>query len=626
MTATDYIQQTKTHPKYHLYGILHQQSAYIRQLQAVRANDAWSSLSTALKGTILAALWMGKCHNVVADILEKEACGIAELSKMLSLLDKPRQIRQLRSRIQKIELQQPHVIQSSSGEGSKSDKKRKLKSEHKNKGSEKRQRPRKVDQHRRDLRALEATQENHQPHEKNEAWCQDSAVQELYDSASVSGALARHLRKWARTLTPDFLEFVMLEIEDKAHWRFVADLVHFSPKDFSLPYFLADVHGDSIPDDCFVSAMRKLLAFESNDEQEFADMFVDVANKFPQIRLSYPSLCLKPAIVQNPKIVENLARHIPLETVIWYFEEMYQTNKTCASILKSRLEEPGALEQALASGAKVYSFGKLMERILMLQKMKQRAKFQKVSSAENDLADLVIPIAKRKLSALREKWSSQSRNSNKKLAVLGDASSSMQCAIDAATIFAGFLSALLDGELIFFNHEAVHSPHKKPSTVPQVLDICHKIRASGGTSLASALGYYFQRKIWLDAVVLVTDEEENTAWSGRLFAKLFQEYQATVNPEVKLVVVCVGCGDRAFRSSLAQYGIEHNTVHIDNARPDLTKFDALIGDIAYNCMGLTLEGGGGKDDTPVEDDSTKDVEMDTCGEAVVAGDDFVVID
>jgi hypothetical protein len=161
----------------------------------------------------------------------------------------------------------------------------------------------------------------------------------------------------------------MLEIDKKTHWRFVADIVHFSPKNFLLPYFLADSHGESIPDDCFVSAVRKLLAFESSDEREFAELFADIANKFPQINLSYPSLRLQPNIFQNPEIVENFARHIPLETVIWYFEEMYQTSEKCAVIFKARLDEPGALEQAMASDAKVYFFGKLMERILMFQKM-----------------------------------------------------------------------------------------------------------------------------------------------------------------------------------------------------------------------------------------------------------------
>jgi hypothetical protein len=94
-----------------------------------------------------------------------------------------------------------------------------------------------------------------------------------------------------------------------------------------------------------------------------------------------------------------------------------------------------------------------------------------------------------------------------------------------------------------------------------------------------------------------------------------------------LVVVCVGSSDWQFRSSLEQHIIEHNTVHIDETRPDLTKFDALIGDIAYNCMGLTLEGDGGsdKDDVPTKH-FPKEMDVYKCEEADAAEEDFVLIE
>jgi hypothetical protein len=160
MTDTiEYFQQSKSHPKYHLHGIVHDQSAYLRQLQAARANGAWSNLLSALKGAVLAALWMAKCHNVVADILEKEVCGIAEISKMLPVLDKPRQRQQLKKKIERIEREHPHVIVSDEDEANDSKKKR---ARDNSQDATKRKRSRKVDMLRRDLRSLEATLENHQ--------------------------------------------------------------------------------------------------------------------------------------------------------------------------------------------------------------------------------------------------------------------------------------------------------------------------------------------------------------------------------------------------------------------------------------------------------------------------------
>ena len=638
---TDYFPQTNANanPKFHLHALLHNHEEYLRQLQVLRKNGSWSSLSSPLKGAALAALWMARRCDSVASILKNEACGIADISKMVSILDKPRQKRQLIKKIQTIKSQHPHLaipdVEDDDHDviNNRSRKKRRpATSKVGNHGDDvdgaKPKRRRKIDKIRRELQVVKAAEKQLFDKDEGQAWSEDTAVEELYNSASVSGAMARHLRKWAGTLTTDALEFVMMEIQDKTHWKNVADVVHFAPENFKLPYFLGDVHGEAIPDDCFVSAMRKLLAFDSYDSTEFAEMFKDAAEKFPQVFLSYPSLRLKTTFMQNVEIVGNLAKQVPLETLIWYFEEMYQTSKECASILEKRLDKPGCFDQVMSSDAKVYSFGKLMERILMFQK-----------KGLSGLARRIVHIATNKHSALVEKWDSimgsGQNNDRKKILVIGDASSSMQTAVEAAAIFAGFCSSLLSGELVFFNHNVIKSPHPKPSTVNQLLEICNKIRASGATSLAAGLGEYFENKVKFDAIVLVTDEEENTAWKGRQFARLFDEYRQTVNPDIKLVVVCVGGGDWRFRESLKRNNIDHSTIHIDESRPDLTKFDGLIGDIAYNCLGLSdkfasLElttaekvGDDSKDDT-MEVGSTEECGMDE--KNADGADGFVMID
>ena len=115
----------------------------------------------------------------------------------------------------------------------------------------KRQPNRKIDLYRQQLAVLEANIKQEVAGNDDSS---SGGVMELIESSSVSGSLARKIRQWEKTLKSDFLEFVMLEMPTNA-WKCVADLIHFSAKDFQVSYFLADVHGEIIPEDSFVFCM-----------------------------------------------------------------------------------------------------------------------------------------------------------------------------------------------------------------------------------------------------------------------------------------------------------------------------------------------------------------------------------
>ena len=198
------------------------------------------------------------------------------------------------------------------------------------------------------------------------------------------------------------------------------------------------------------------------------------------------------------------------------------------------------------------------------------------------------------------KWGSQ------KVAVFGDASASMQCAIEAGAIFSSMSSVCLDGELSFFRTNLVESPYPKPQTVEETLEVCQTIQADGSTCPGACLLPYLESKIWLNTIGLVTDEEENLGnipdgelenmtWititteegealqvvqsDGFLFNHHLKNYMDTVNQNVQLVVVCIGSGNPTFRYNLTQQGIVPQIKTNDGKRPDLTKFDTLLGQI-----------------------------------------------
>merc|ERR1712070_170195 len=260
---------------------------------------------------------------------------------------------------------------------------------------------------------------------------------------------------------------------------------------------------------------------------------------------------------------EKFAANASLDTVIWNFEEFHRASKACENIVKERIECKG---EGLELANRKITYGKLVERILTLRRM--GVKF----------ADDLLPLADASLEELRSSWNRE--HLNRKVAVFGDASSSMQNAIEAATIFSSMVSVCFEGELSFFDSDLVASPHKRPANVQETIEVCQKVRARGCTSLAAALWPYFENKIMVDMIVMVTDEYENTPKNGYNFAELLSKYKKEVNPDVILIIVCVGKGDVYFRNSLLSNGIESKLVEVDGMRPDHSKFDALLGQLS----------------------------------------------
>jgi len=356
-------------------------------------------------------------------------------------------------------------------------------------------------------------------------------------------------------------------------------MVHFHPSDFALPYFLDVVHGGDLPPSSFVKDTRDMLdAFKESTEYGVT-AFRRLAKTHPGIYQHYSFLRTQTSLV-HPEIGMLLAENIPLGTAIWYLEELNtgSRNLEVPNIVSKRLKSE---ENWMGFDSKITnSFGKLVERILTFQSRKWKP-----------LAKLLMPAAELRLHALKEEFSMclAPTKGNARTAVFGDASSSMQSAIEAAPILATMVSVCWNGELSFFYSTFQSSPHPRPTTVEQILEICHKVKATGCTSIAAALGPYFREKRVLDKIVLVTDEGENTNWEHYSFGSLLKAYKETVSPDVELIIVGVGCGDLRFKQSLTKHGLAYKRLEIDGSRPDLTKFDALLGQIAMASSDVTQQ-------------------------------------
>lgn len=170
------------------------------------------------------------------------------------------------------------------------------------------------------------------------------------------------------------------------------------------------------------------------------------------IPYSWLRLNVKP-IPEEAKAI--IAKYSPLDTVIWYHEEL--RNEEVDKVISERLEKEFP----------TFGYGKLMERLLYFK------------SIDAPFFKKLIPPAEKRLKEIDLQLESP-------VVVIGDASYSMDVAIRVSTVIASILTALCGAELKFFTGESVDPP-VVPRDIPQVLDVATGVKADGLTAPAAAL-------------------------------------------------------------------------------------------------------------------------------------------
>jgi hypothetical protein len=171
------------------------------------------------------------------------------------------------------------------------------------------------------------------------------------------------------------------------------------------------------------------------------------------------------------------------------------------------------------------------------------------------------------------------------MAVLGDCSASMQVAVRTASIIGSLLAALGSAELHFFNYQNI-KPAFVPNTIKEVLVIADEIQANCATSPAASLEELYYRKVRMETMVVVTDEEENTTGrrSGMMFDELAEKYRAEIAPECLFVFVSfLSASDEGYMvTKLKARGLPYVQCRLNGQRPDLTKLDMLLGKLSMD--------------------------------------------
>jgi hypothetical protein len=427
---------------------------------------------------------------------------------------------------------------------------------------------------------------------------------DLLPSGGCSGAFSKHVRRWIARIPSEVLEFWLL-LFDMAPWRELLDLVHARPADFKLGYFQAVVYGGEPPADSFVAEARKLRR----------ENLVDLLRRFPRFATCYTFIrrAVKDSSARAAEeeklvaalgvmgfsrhqalvayehagadaaraadwVLENggvwarappraedqalsdeartlLAELAPLEDVLWYWEEL-----ECRGAEAKVTERLRAGEEIKPVHSRA-NYGKLMERLLLFRE--RRLAF----------CDMIVPHAQRLLEGIRAPPVDTIR-----VAVLGDASGSMEVAVRSASILSSLLSVVLRADLKFFNQEPIDPP-LVPRNALDAIRVVESVRATGGTATAAALWPYYSTRTPVDLFVLVSDEGENERSHGFTFAEIFERYRAEVHDEARVILVSFlsGPADGPIQSSLAARGLPFVQLRLDGNRPDTSRFDALLG-------------------------------------------------
>eukprot|EP00045_Choanoeca_perplexa_P016959 m.236059 g.236059 ORF g.236059 m.236059 type:complete len:673 (+) comp17411_c0_seq3:1497-3515(+) len=360
---------------------------------------------------------------------------------------------------------------------------------------------------------------------------------------SLSGATCRYLISLLKKIPAGKLKYFALQMPSEP-WRQLVDLLHLNPKDLQLDWFMAKTYNEPLPEGCIVTTIGDI------NQHNAVDLMLEHKPSYSFLRTKVDQV--------TDEMRLALVGYASLDQCLWWYHELHC--KGVDEILVKRLAEPQALESI------GLSYGKLMERLLYI-KLKHR---------RSPLLPILLPVADRKLSALDLTLSPP-------VAVIGDASSSMNVAIRTAVIMSSVVAALADASLDFFNGSNF-KPQFQPQNAEQVLELAVKTKASGCTSPAASLWRFYKEKKVVNHFVIVTDEEENTNCQGYDFTKLMKLYLKEVNPAAKIFFISFlptnGKGEMV--EKLRKAGVPCEQFRLAAGQPDLSKLDSVLGQMSLS--------------------------------------------
>ncbi|EFA81946.1 hypothetical protein PPL_05180 [Heterostelium album PN500] len=373
-------------------------------------------------------------------------------------------------------------------------------------------------------------------------------LEQLFCTASLCGSVSRIFKNWFKTITPKTLEYFALG-QPKETWKELADLLHLSPSDFQIPWFLEFMFGKAAPEGSSVHD------FDDAKSRADAGELVNYVPLLEKHRPPYSFLRKRLTEDELKPLKMQIAQYEDINLVLWWFHE-FKDVKGINQLVVQRVN----------TGDLTLAYGTLIEKTMSLT--------EDSNPAMKPIFDSLLKATLTKLTKFATRFSLPPP-----IAVFGDRSGSMDIAIRLATIIGYLVSNLSEGSrLSFFNTEDMEAP-VPPSSIGQLFKLTSLVTAEGGTAPAISLKPYLDEKKPLKYVVVVTDEEENQSVDRMEFAAMFDKYRREVAPDCKPVFVSF------LRSNAKGYmvtqlkrnhQIDPIQIVLDRSKPDVTKIDQML--------------------------------------------------
>ena len=352
---------------------------------------------------------------------------------------------------------------------------------------------------------------------------------------------------WVKCVPKDKLEFYALSY-DLDYWKQFIDMLHTKPTDFQLEWFQSYAFGTPAPSDSIVSVCKGLT---TETALEIIKKYTPDYNYLRRLNISL-----------NEETKNFIASYIPINTLIWWLDELMTDAN--AQLVTSKLQTIEDID---------LPYGVIVDKLFLLK------------SRPLLLAEF-IKLADRKL----KKYSI---TVEQPVAVLGDASGSMEIAIKTSSIIMSILCAICNAEMRLFRgtDEKIEKPPKNVNDILMFNNVC---RAHSSTAPAASLYPYLRDNKIIKTFLIVTDEGENTSCNGMMFAKMFKEYITTVYP-AKLMFISFlvnetsGTMYNALKTSMPAYMENITRIIFNRQKPDLTKLDDLLAKISQVKIEIPLE-------------------------------------
>jgi len=360
----------------------------------------------------------------------------------------------------------------------------------------------------------------------------------------------------------------------------------------------------------FKKDLFKYLKWLESDAQRFDSVFMKYGKDLKSLyfapgKRAFPSsnraqdILFRNKIPEDSKIsiIEELSKASPVkaarlivENKIPYPVAVGAIEKITPSILVALINSMTSMEilNNLSSLEEKGAMKNDKIKALILEKLEKAKKDKNVSALKSKKAISVNRIKDeetiKQLEEVADKQVKKKGVIKYPIAIFVDSSSSMDSSIEVGKNVAVLISGISESDLTVITFDTIaHEITAKGKTLKDWEEAFKPVRASGCTSIGCALDYLMRKDKYVEGIVIITDEGENTS---PLFHDVYVKYQEKFKVTPNIIIIRIGSSP--IGGSLSHY-LNGKSISFDVFTPKGDDYLGLPGLIPLLTKGSKLD-------------------------------------